>query len=96
MLSNEQYLLHGGFKWVKNVANFNINSVSGNSPICYILKVDLEYPDELHNDYPLTPEKLKITYGMLSNYCKYIADKYSIKIGDFKKLLLHLAIKLIM
>ena len=39
----------------------------------YILKVDLEYPDELHalhNDYPLVPEKLVIPYNILSDYCK--------------------------
>ena len=38
----------------------------------YILEVDLEIPDELHalhNDYPLAPEKLAISYDMLSNYC---------------------------
>ena len=94
--ATSQYLLHGGFKWIKNVDNFNINSISENSPICYILKVDIEHPDELHNDYPLAPKKLEITYGMLSNYCKNIADNYGIKISDFKKLLLNLAIKLIM
>ena len=38
---------------------------------CYILIVDLEYPDELHqlhNDL-LAPEKLAIPYDILSNYC---------------------------
>ena len=46
-------------------------------------KVDLEYPDELHNlhnDYPLSPEKLEITQNMLSKYCSDIANKYGIKI----------------
>ena len=40
-----------------------------------ILEVDLEYPTELHdlhNDYPLGPEKIKVTNEMLSDYCKKI------------------------
>ena len=44
----------------------------------YILEVELEYPDELHelhNDYPLVPEKLAVSSDMLSKYCKKIADK---------------------
>ena len=48
------------FKWLKNVDNFDVNSISENSPIGYILEVDLKYPEEwhvLHNDYPLAPEK---------------------------------------
>ena len=43
--------------------------------------MDLEYPNdlhELHNDYPLVPEKLAISSDMLSQYCKEIADKYEI------------------
>ena len=56
----------------------------------YFLEVDLEYPDELHelhNDYPLAPEKLAVSSDMLSKYCKNIADKYEIKVGDVKKLI---------
>ena len=80
----------------KNVDNFDLNSVSENSPTGYILEVDLEYPDELHvlhNDYPLAPEKLAIPYDMLSNYCKKIADKYGIKVGDIMKLIPNLGDK---
>ena len=65
------YLPYGGFQWLKNVDNFDVNSLSENSPIGYILKLDLEYPDELHvlhNDYALAPEKLIIPYDMLSDY----------------------------
>ena len=42
------YLNYSGFKWLKNVDNFDVNSFSENSPIGYILDVDLYYPDELH------------------------------------------------
>ena len=42
------YLLYSRFRWLKNVDNFDVNSVIENTSIRYILKVDLEYPDELH------------------------------------------------
>ena len=61
---------YSGFTWLKNVDKFDVNSVSKNSSVGYILEDDLEYPDELHvlhNDYPLAPEKLAIPYDMLSN-----------------------------
>ena len=68
-----EYLPYGGFKWLKNVDGFDVNSISEKSPIGYFLEVDLEYPDELHelhNDFPLAPEKLAVSSDMLSNYCK--------------------------
>ena len=66
-----------------------MDSVSENSSIGYFLKVDLEYPGELHdyhNVYPLSPEKLEISTDMLSKYCSDIADKYEIKVGGVSKL----------
>ena len=75
-----QYLLYGGFKWLnqKEIDKFDVNSISENSSNGYILEVDLEYPNELHqlhNDYPLTPEKLEISNDMLSKYCSDIDKK---------------------
>ena len=60
---------YGAFKWLKNVASFDVNSIRKKSPIGCILEIDLEYLDKLHklhNDYPLAPEKLTISYDMLS------------------------------
>ena len=84
------YLPYGRFKWLKIVDGFNVNSISVKIPIGYFLEVNLEYRDELHelhNDYPLAPEKLAVSSDMLSNYCKKIADKYEIKVGDIKKII---------
>ena len=67
---------------------FDVNSISEKIPIGYILKVNLEYREELnvlHNDYPLAPEKLAIPYEILSDYRKKIADRYGIKVGDVMK-----------
>ena len=65
-----QYLPYGGFKWMTN-KKINLGLIKENSSIGYILEVDIEYPSELHdlhNDYPLVPEKLKVTNDMLSKY----------------------------
>ena len=43
-------------------------SVSDKSPIGYILEVELEYPDDLHELH----EKLSVSSNMLSNYCQKI------------------------
>ena len=61
---------------------FDVNSINENSEKGYFLEVDLEYPNELHelhNDYPLAPQKLVVTNDMLSKYCKEIADEYEHK-----------------
>ena len=65
-------------------------SIGEKNPIGFFINVDLEFPvklHELHNAYPLATEKLVLSSDMLSNYCKKIADKYDIKIGDVKKLI---------
>ena len=82
-------LPYGGFKWLKNVDNFDVNSSSEKSPIGYVIKVNLEYPDEfhvLHSDCPLAPEKLAIPFDV-SDYCKKIADICEIIVSDVKKLI---------
>ena len=68
-----EYLPYERFKWLKNVDKFDVMSINEKNPIGYLLEVDLEYFDklhELHNDYPLAPEKLAVSSDMLSKYCK--------------------------
>ena len=65
-----QYLPYSGFKCLnqKEISDFCLNSISGNGLIGYILEIDFNYPSELHdlhNDYPLAPEKLEISQSML-------------------------------
>ena len=56
----------------------NIKSISSTG---YVLEVDLEYPQKLHdihNDYPLAPEKINIPKEWLSKYCLKIASVHNI------------------
>ena len=67
------YLPYERFKWLKNVDKFDVMSISEKNLIGYFREVDLKYSDklhELHNDYPLTPEKLAVSSDMMSKYCK--------------------------
>ena len=85
-----QYFPYSKFKWLnqKEIDKLYVNLISKNSLDRYILEVDLEYPDELHelnNDYPLAPEKLEISHNMLSKYCSNIGNQHDIKIGGVNK-----------
>ena len=87
-----QYLPTGGFKWMKqeHIDKLDLGKYKEDSKKGLILEVDLEYPKELHdlhNDYPLGPEKVKVTEDMLSDYCKKIAEKYGISVGLVSKLI---------
>ena len=86
-----EYLPYGGFKWVK-VNNETVNRVlnkSDNSLHGYFLEVDLDYPENLHeehSDYPMAPGKIKIKPEWLSSYSLENANKFDIKIGNINKL----------
>ncbi|XP_078348383.1 uncharacterized protein LOC144633376 [Oculina patagonica] len=87
-----QYLPKGGFKWLtqKQINETNLAKYKEDSNKGLILEVDLKYPNELHNlhnDYPLGAEKVKVTKDMLSDYCKNIAEKYNISTGLVNKLI---------
>ena len=48
---------------------------------------------DLHNDYPLALEKLRVGNYMLSSYCSDIAEKYGMKVGEVNKLIPNLGNK---
>ena len=91
-----QYLPTGNFKWMsdKEIKQINLGKYKADGKKGpkkgLILEVDLEYPPELHdmhNDYPICPERVKVSNNMLSGYCKKIAEKYKISIGLVSKLI---------
>jgi hypothetical protein len=82
-----QNLPTGGFRWITVKKKIELERVAEN--IGLILEVDLEYPKELHdlhNGYPLAPEKMTITEDMLSWYCNEIKDKFNLTVGNVQKL----------
>ena len=87
-----QYLPTGNFKWMsdREIKQIDLGKYKADGKKGLILEVDLEYPQELHdmhNDYPIFPEKVKVLNDMLSGYCKKIAEKYKISIGLVSKLI---------
>ena len=61
--SMSECLPYGEFKWLENVDKLDVMLINEKSEIGYFLEIDLEYPNELHelhDDYPLAPEKLVV------------------------------------
>ena len=74
----------------KEIKQIDLGKYKADGKKGLILEVDLEYPRELHhmhNDYPVAPEKTKVSNDMLSGYCKKIPEKYKISIGLVSKLI---------
>ena len=68
---------------------FGLNKCTNSSSKGCVLEAELEFPKklrELHNDYPLAPDKIEIKREMSSDYQLEIADLYNIPIGNVKKL----------
>ena len=85
-----QLLCDGGYKW-EDVNNWNeekIMNIGVNETRGYIFEVDLEYPEslhDLHNGYPLAPEKKIIKNDMLSPFQKSLMKKLDISNDSVEK-----------
>ena len=83
-----KFIPTSGFKWI-DPKEFNLNEHTSNSSKGCVLEVGLKYPKELrelHNDYPLAPDKTKIKREILSHYQLKSADLYNIPIDNVTKL----------
>ena len=83
-----KFLLASALKWIDR-KEFDLNKYTDNSSKGCILEADLEDFEglqELHNNYPLAPDKIEIKREMLSEYQLKIADLYNICIGNVKEL----------
>ena len=81
--SMTQDLPVSGFRWISN-KEFNLAKLPEGKGL--ILEVDLEYPEDLHdmhNDFPLAPEKMEIRNHMLLDYCK----QFNLKVEGVTKLI---------
>ena len=86
-----KFLSTRSFKWI-NPKECYLNEYTGICPKGCLREVDLEYPkelQELHNYYPLAPDKIEIKREILSDNQLKIAERYSIPNGKVKKLLLN-------
>ena len=68
-----QYLPTGGFRWVDDCQQLakTIAEQPADGPEGYILEVDLEYPEDLHDAhsaYPLAPERMMVQKKWMSEY----------------------------
>ena len=80
-----KFLPRSDLKWV-DPKEFDLNKYTNNNSKECVLEVDPKELRELHNDYPLVPDKIEIKRGMLSDYQLKIADLYNISVGNVKKL----------
>ena len=90
--SMSEYLPYKGFKWVgvNNETTNKVLNTSDDSLYGYLLEVDLECPEELHdknNNLPMATEKIKVKQEMLPPYQLEIKNKFDIKVVITDKLI---------
>jgi len=89
-----QPLPKGGFHWKRAMPTEDqIMKIGPNAKKGWILEVDLEYPEELHdshNDYPLAPEKGAMEPWKMSEYQRRLMTDMRLEPPNTEKLVLTL------
>lgn len=89
-----QYLPKGEFKWIEDINNPNFFNVPDDHDYGYILEVDLEYPENIHDDHkdlPLCPQHMAPPTSKQKKLLTtlYNKDKYIIHYRALKQALKH-------
>ena len=76
-----------GFRWLtpEEIDKLDVMSLDSKGSQGYMLEVDLEYPDtlhELHRIFPLAPEKRTVSSEDWSPWTKDLASRYKLPIKD--------------
>ena len=83
-----------GFHWKQVMpTEEQIMKMKWNSKKGWILEVDLEYPEEVHdahNDYPLAPEKKSTNPEQMSDYQRQLMEDLDLTMSNTEKLVLKL------
>ena len=83
-----QLLPVGGFQWVSPELA-EVLATPDDGPEGYILEVDLEYPENLHDshsDYPLAPEAMSVPEAWMSDYQRALVNELGGKFTECMKL----------
>lgn len=87
-----EYLPHSNFEWIDPSCELlkEILDTASDSDVGYVLEVDFHYPahlHDLHSDYPLAPEKRKVSREELSPFSKKIVLQHNLTVGQAEKLM---------
>ena len=85
-----QKLLEKEFDWMKELENFDFNSIPDDAETSCILEVDLEYPaaiHDIHSDLPVAPESQAVQVEDLSPYSQELHGTVHIKVAVQSKLI---------
>ena len=94
-LAMTQYYPTDRFKWLTQdkIKKLDVNTIQNDNPDGWILQIDLEYSENLRNNYPPSPEKIETEETMLSNYFQKKKSKHNFSISGVKKRISNLCSK---
>lgn len=72
-----QYLPYDGFEWEQNLSSIDVMKIPNDSPIGYIMEVDLEYPSTIHDKHKDLPFCASHSQSPHSKYLKLMTTLHN-------------------